>query len=81
MGNHPDIYWFGVPGVIITINYQPITITGLKVLKLQSGMALTLTFYYNVNHCFTYKDFLTEKLRSSSVSQPTEITGFNNEFV
>jgi len=52
MGNHPDIYWFGVPGVIITINYQPISITELKVLKLQSGMALTLTFYYNVRSLF-----------------------------
>ena len=52
IGNHPDIYRFGVPDVIITINYPPITITKLKVLKLQSGMALTLTFYYNVKTLF-----------------------------
>ena len=52
IGNHLDIYRFGVPDVIITINYQPITITELKVLKLQSGMALTLTFYCNVKTLF-----------------------------
>lgn len=69
-------------GVIITINYQPISITELKVLKLQSGMALTLTFYYNVKILFyLQRRFDREKLRSSSVSKPTEITGFNNEFV
>lgn len=81
MWNHPDIYWFGVPDAIITINYQPITNIELKVLKLQSGMALTLTLTMTLNQRFIYKDVLTEKPRSSSVSKPTEITGFNNGFV